>query len=141
MGNKIDGAALKDITMDKLAEDYGVSDEDQRKKIYYNLKDVMKKDNSSGNANNYAEMFFWCLPFLAVYKWITLKYNKEIAKAMKRYKNWQEARNPPKPIEPVVYADGTNEWISGINSDIGEKKKKEKKAAGGKDKKKAAKVE
>ncbi len=45
MGNKIDGAALKDITMDKLAEDYGVSDEDQRKKIYYNLKDVLKKDS------------------------------------------------------------------------------------------------
>ena len=45
MGNKINGAALKDITMDKLAEDYGVSDEDQRKKIYYNLKDVLKKDS------------------------------------------------------------------------------------------------
>ena len=40
-----------------------------------------------------------------------------------------------------MYADGTNEWISGVNTDIGENKKKEKKAAGGKDKKKAAKVE
>ena len=45
MGNKIDGAALKDFTMEKLAEDYGVSDEEQRKKIYYNLKDVLRKDD------------------------------------------------------------------------------------------------
>ena len=37
----------------------------------------------------------------------------------------RQARNPPKPVEPEVYADGTNEWISGVNSDIGEKKKKE----------------
>ena len=53
----------------------------------------------------------------------------------------RQARNPPKPVEPEVYADGTNEWISGANSDIGEKKKKEKKSSGGKDKKKPAKVE
>ena len=42
MGNKIDGEALKGLTMEKLADDYGVSDEDQRKKIYYNLKDVVR---------------------------------------------------------------------------------------------------
>ena len=45
MGNSIDGTALKGFTMEKLAEDYGVSDEDQRKKIYYNLKDVLRKDD------------------------------------------------------------------------------------------------
>ena len=46
MGNKVDGAALaKDLSMAKLEEDYGVSDEDQRKKIYGSLKDVMKKDS------------------------------------------------------------------------------------------------
>ena len=47
MGNKVDGTALKTFTMEKLAEEYGVSDEDQRKKIYYNLKDILRKDNSS----------------------------------------------------------------------------------------------
>ena len=46
---------------------------------------------------------------------------------MKRYKKWQEARNPPKAPEPVVYADGTNEWISGMNSDVSGGKVKEKK--------------
>lgn len=46
MGNKVDGTALaKDLSMAKLEEDYGVSDEDQRKKIYGSLKDVMKKDS------------------------------------------------------------------------------------------------
>ena len=94
IGNKVDGPALKGLTMDVLKGDYGVSDEDQRKKIYYNLKDVLKKDNSTGNTNNYAEMFFWCLPFLGIYKWITVKYDKEIAKAMKRYKKWQEVSDP-----------------------------------------------
>jgi len=135
MGNKIDGSGLAKITLKSLQDDYGVSDEDQRKKILYNLKDVIKKDNSTGNTNNWAEMLFWCLPFLGIYKWITLKYDKQIAKAMKRYNKWQEARNPPKPVEPVVYADGTNEWIKGVNSDIGEKKKKEKKAHGAEKKK------
>ena len=42
-----------------------------------------------------------------------------------------------------MYADGTNEWISGVNSDVGEKSQKKKKVGdkGGKDKKKPAKVE
>lgn len=47
MTNKIDGPALKSFTMEKLADEYGVSDEEQRKKIYYNLKDNLRKDNSS----------------------------------------------------------------------------------------------
>jgi len=141
-GNKIDGVALKALTMEKLADDYGVSDEDQRKKIYYNLKDALRKDSSSGNTNHYSEMLFWILPFLGIYKWLSLKYDKQIARAMKRYKKWQEARNPPKPVETVVYADGTNEWITGVNGDVGKqpKEKKEKKPPGDK-KKKAAKVE
>jgi len=136
-GNKMDGVSLKSLTMDKLAEDYGVSDEDQRKKIYYNLKDVLRKDSSSGNTNHYSQMLFWLLPVLGVYKWMTLKYDKQIARAMKRWKKWQEARNPPKPVEPVVYADGTNEWISGVNGDVSGGKPKVKKDPPAKDKKKA----
>jgi hypothetical protein len=91
-GNSVDGAALKGLTMEKLADDYGVSEEDQRKKIYYNLKDVLRKDDSSGNTNHYSQMLFWLLPFLGLYKWLTLKYDKQIAKYMKRYKKWQEVR-------------------------------------------------
>ena len=63
---------------------------------------------------------------------------------MKRYKKWQEARNPPKPPEPVVYADGTNEWIAGVNGDVGggpPKEKKEKKPEEKKTPKKAKKVD
>ena len=91
-GNKMDGAALKGLTMEKLAEDYGVSDEDQRKKIYYNLKDILRKDNSTGNTNHYSQMLFWLLPFLGIGKWLSLKYDKQIARATKRYKKWQEVR-------------------------------------------------
>ena len=50
MGNMVDGTSLKGFTMEKLAEEYGVSDEAQRKKIYYNLKDILRKDNSSVRA-------------------------------------------------------------------------------------------
>lgn len=130
-GNKIDGAGLKSLTMEKLADDYGVSDEDQRKKIFYNLKDVLRKDNTTGNTNNWAQMFFWLLPILGISKYFSLKYEKQIEKAMKRYKKWQEARNPPKPVEPVVYDDGTNEWTNGLNKDVGlgSNKKKDKKDA------------
>lgn len=127
-GNKVDGPALKLLTMDKLAEDYGVSDEDNRKKIFYNLKDVLRKDNSSGNTNHFQQMLMWCLPFLAIYKWLTLKYDKQIAKLTKKYKKWQEAKNPPKAPEPVIDSNGNDEWISGMNSDTstGKSKKKEK---------------
>jgi len=135
-GNKMDGAALKGLTMDKLAEDYGVSEEDQRKKIYYNLKDVLRKDNSSGNTNHYSQMFFWLLPFLGLYKYLSIKYEKQIERAMKRYKKWQDARNPPKPVEIETYDDGTNEWTRGLNKDLGEvPQKKEKKSKGDGDKK------
>ena len=131
--------------MEKLAEDYGVSDDDQRKKIYYNLKDVLRKDDTHGNLNHWAQYFMWLLPVLGVYKWLTLKYEKQIARGMKKYNKWQEARNPPKPYEPVVNADGTNEWITGVNSDVGgnaggtkasKAKKSEKKAPAAKKTKK-----
>ena len=46
-------------------------------------------------------MLFWCLPFLGIYKWITLKYAKQIEKGMKRYKKWQEVRNPPKGLSAI----------------------------------------
>lgn len=130
MSNKIDGAALKDITLDKLADDYGVSDEDQRKKIYGSLKDVLKKDTYAGNTNYYSQMLMWILPFAAIYLWLSLKYEKQIARYMKRYRKWQEQRNPPKPIAPpTLNEDGTSEWITGLNADLnGPKKPKEKKA-------------
>lgn len=120
MGNKVSGKDLKALTMDKLAEDYGVSDADQRKKIYYSLKDAMRKDDSSGNTNHYSMILFSLLaPIFGIYKYMSLTYEKEIEKGMKKYQKWQDKRNPPKPVEPVVYADGTNEWISGLNGDVG----------------------
>ena len=136
MGNNVDGKALTALTMEKLAEDYGVSDEEQQKKIYYNLKDVVRKDDSSGNTNHYSMMLFWLLPVLGVYKWLSLKYEKEIEKSMKKYQKWQDKRNPPKPVETVVYEDGTNEWISGLNGDVGGAASKRKSAAPKSDKKK-----
>lgn len=128
-GNKMDGVALKSLTMEKLAEDYGVSEEDQRKKIYYNLKDVMRKDNAAGNTNHYSQMFFWLLPLLGIYKYLTLRYEKQIEKAMKKYKKWQDARNPPAPVEIKTFDDGTNEWTRGLNRDVnlGPKKTKAEK--------------
>jgi hypothetical protein len=128
-GNKMDGVALKSLTMEKLAEDYGVSEEDQRKKIYYNLKDVLRKDNAAGNTNHYSQMFFWLLPLLGIYKYLTLRYEKQIEKAMKKYKKWQDARNPPAPVEIKTFDDGTNEWTRGLNRDVnlGPKKTKAEK--------------
>ena len=32
---------------------------------------------------------------MGIYKWITLKYDKQIARAMKRYKKWQEVCDSP----------------------------------------------
>ena len=124
MGNKVDGKGLKELTIEKLADDYGVSDEEQRKKIYYSLKDVMKKDDSAGNLNSYTLVLLWILPFLGLYKYLSVTYDKQIEKAMKKYKKWQDQRNPPKPVETVVYEDGTNEWISGLNGDVGGAKAK-----------------
>ena len=117
--------------MEKLENDYGVSDEQQRKKIYYNLKDILRKDNSSGNTNHYTQMLMWILPFVAIYYYMSLKYEKQIAKLQKKYKKWQDAKNPPKPYEAKVYEDGTNEWTSGLNTDLGtgEKLSKKEKAA------------
>ena len=126
-GNSIDGTQLRGITLERLADEYGVSDEADRKKIFYNLKDVIKKDEYAGNTNYYTQMMMWCLPFLLLGYWLSLKYEKQIARAMKKYHKWQEKRAPPKVAEPVIMADGKNEWISGVNSDMsGPKSKKEK---------------
>jgi len=141
-GNKINGTLLKSFTMDKLSEDYGVSDADQRRTIIYSLKDVVSKDNSSGNTNHYWQMLMWVLPFAAVYYYLSLKYEKQIAKLQKRYKKWQDAKNPPKAPEPVYDKDGNSEWITGVNNDIGTKKdkkeRKEEKKARSAEKKAAA---
>jgi len=144
MGNKVDGPTLKLLTMEKLAEDYGVSDEQQQKKIYYNLKDILRKDNYSGNTNHYMQMLMWVLPFGVVYYYLSLKYEKQIAKLKKRYQKWQDAKNPPKPYEAQEYDDGTNEWTSGMNADLGsaekltKQQKKERKDAKREAKKEAA---
>jgi hypothetical protein len=42
---------------------------------------------------------FVLLPLLGIYKYLTLRYEKQIEKAMKKYKKWQDARNPPAPVE------------------------------------------
>ena len=107
-----------------------MSEEDQRKKIYYNLKDVLRKDSSSGNTNHYSQMFFWLLPFIGLYQYLSVKYAKQIEKAMKKYKKWQDARNPPPPVKVETYDDGTNEWTRGTNGDLAfEKLTKEQKKA------------
>ena len=84
---------------------------------------------AQGNTNYYSQMLMWCLPFAGVYLWISLKYEKQIARYMKRYRKWQEQRNPPKPVAPpTLNADGTSEWLTGLNADVnGPKKAKEKK--------------
>lgn len=71
----------------------------------------------------------WVLPFLALYLWLSLKYEKQIARLMKRYRKWQEQRNPKPPAPPpTLNADGTSEWLTGLNADVnGPKKAKEKK--------------
>ena len=144
-GNSIDGTQLRGITLERLADEYGVSDEADRKKIFYNLKDVIKKDEYAGNTNYYTQMLMWCLPFLLLGYWLSLKYEKQIARAMKKYHKWQEKRAPPKVAEPVIMADGKNEWISGVNSDMSgpksKKEKREEKEARKEAKKKPAKVD
>ena len=48
---------------------------------------------------------------------------------MKKYKKWQDARNPPAPVEIKTFDDGTNEWTRGLNKDVnlGPKKTKAEK--------------
>ena len=73
----------------------------------------------------------------------TTRYEKQIARYMKRYRKWQEQRNPPKPVAPpTLNEDGTSEWITGLNADLsGPKKAKEKKAPKEKAPKKTQKAE
>ena len=47
-------------------------------------------------------MLMWLLPFGAIYLWLSLKYEKQIARYMKRYRKWQDQRNPKPPPEPKV---------------------------------------
>ena len=106
-------------------------------------------------------MLMWLLPVLAVYKYLEMRYEKQIQRITKKYRKWQaraqtqharvnvglmqtrraaqEARNPPKPAEPVVLADGTNEWLAGLNKDVGTGTPKEKKTP--KDRKKTRKAD
>mmetsp|Transcript_8376 Transcript_8376/g.14080 ORF Transcript_8376/g.14080 Transcript_8376/m.14080 type:complete len:241 (-) Transcript_8376:376-1098(-) len=138
MGNSIDGMQLRDMSPSKLLDEYGVSDEESRKKLIYALKDVVRKDNYKGNTNNWAQFFMWVLPFLAIYKWLTMRYERQIARMTKKYQKWQEARKPPEPPTPVESVDGINEWIAGANADVlGEREKKPKGREGNKGKKEA----
>merc|ERR1712087_324489 len=131
MGNSIDGIQLREMSSSKLLDEYGVSDEENRKKLVYALKDIVRKDNYKGNTNNWAQFFMWVLPFLAIYKWLTMRYERQIARMTKKYQKWQEARKPPEPPTPIESADGINEWLP-ANADVqreGERKpKKEGKA-------------
>jgi hypothetical protein len=125
---QVDGPGLALLTLTRLAEDYGISDEDDRKMIVYALKDIVRKDDYKGNINNWSEFFMWILPFLGIYKWLTMRYERQIERYTKKYRKWQEVRNPPEPAAPVVTADGLSEWIEGMNTDVvGGKEKKTKK--------------
>jgi len=129
MGNNVDGKALESLTLSALETNYGLSDEDDRKKIIYSIKDILKKDNYRGNTNDWQNFFMWLLPIAGVAHWLSMKYEKQIAKLMKKYRKWQEARAPPKPLNSEPVPEGEkNDWIDGINSDItrGEKKKTKK---------------
>lgn len=53
---QIDGAALGGLTSQKLADDFGMPDEDERKKIIYALKDVARKDSYTGNMNHLTQV-------------------------------------------------------------------------------------
>ena len=57
----MDGAALGGLTLQKLADDYGLTDEADQKKILYTLKGAQKKDNMQGNVNHWAQ-FAMCAP-------------------------------------------------------------------------------
>ena len=62
-----------------------------------------------------------------IYLWVSLKYEKEIGRYRKKYRKWQDQRNPP---PPVTEAD-RGSFIDGLNKDLaegGEKKKKERKS-------------
>ena len=120
--NNIDGNKLADMTLETLKTEYDVQDENERKKIVYSVKDIIRKDEYKGNANNWQQFFMWLLPFLAIYKWLSMKYEKQIAKLTKKYRKWQDARAPPKPVEEVKVSGGQNEWIDGINSDMAKPK-------------------
>jgi len=126
MENEISGLQLKKLTVEQLQEEYGVAEEDNRKKLVYALKDVVRKDNYKGNTNNWAQFFMWALPFLGIYKWLTIKYEKQITRMNKKYKKWQETRTPVE-VPPPAAADESNEWIAGMNSDLGSGKKGPKK--------------
>lgn len=129
LGNKVDGPQLTTMTMARLSSEYDVSDETEQKQLFYAIKDVMKKDSYQGNTNNWAQFFMWCLPLLAIYKYLTMRYERQLAKLAKKYNKWQEGRNPTTLTPLRVNGDGTNEWIEGMNADVaGDKvgKKKEK---------------
>jgi len=125
MGNKMNGTSIETLTMATLETEYGLTDEDDRKKIVYAVKDILKKDNSGGNTNDWQNFLMWLLPLAGMAHWISMRYEKQIAKLMKRYRKWQEARAPPKALNSEPVPEGEkNEWIEGINSDVGGEKKK-----------------
>ncbi|EOD17773.1 hypothetical protein EMIHUDRAFT_451313, partial [Emiliania huxleyi CCMP1516] len=125
LGNKLTGKGLEALSLETLEKEYGVADEHDRKTLAYTVKDMLRKDNYRGNTNDWQNFLLWLLPMLGVGKWLSMKYEKQLAKLMKKYRKWQEARAPPKPLnsEPVPEGE-TNDWIDGINADVGTDKPK-----------------
>ena len=66
-GISIDGTQLRGITLERLADDTAERRGD-RKKIFYNLKDVIKKDEYAGNTNYYTQMMM--VPALLLGYWL-----------------------------------------------------------------------
>ena len=44
----------------------------------------------------------WILPFAAIYYYLSLKYEKQIAKMQKKYKKWQVLRQPSHHPHPLA---------------------------------------
>ena len=44
---------------------------------------------AQGNTNHYTQMLMWVLPFAAIYYYLSLKYEKQIAKLQKKWKKYQ----------------------------------------------------
>jgi hypothetical protein len=62
MRNGVDGKGLQTLTLSTLETEYGMSNEDDRKKIVYSIKDILKKDNYRGNTNDWQNFLMWLLP-------------------------------------------------------------------------------
>ena len=116
---KVDGEALLTLTADALQADHAIESEEARERILRSVKKILATEGSAGNFINWLQFLTWGLPLLGLYKYFTMRYEKEILRLTKKYNKWQEARTPAKAPEPLVTKSGQSEWIDGINSDVG----------------------